>query len=152
MGRNSNTIFDSNGNQSNADSIIERFILFHLGLIPSPENLDESSSLQELCEHILYYYDGPSSTTDSTQHYDESQQDDIYTVATSPPSYFNAPQGPDNFNIDGNLNHHVSESACKFARLCRAFLSASVLLNSTHDSTCNDNIRQSNTIQKILSL
>jgi hypothetical protein len=40
-------------------TIIERFIIFHLGLLPHGchNGFDESASTEELCEHILYYYD-----------------------------------------------------------------------------------------------
>jgi hypothetical protein len=40
-------------------SNIERFVIFHLGLLPKGchSGFDESASTEELCEHILYYYD-----------------------------------------------------------------------------------------------
>uniref|UniRef100_A0A6S8S294 Uncharacterized protein n=1 Tax=Chaetoceros debilis TaxID=122233 RepID=A0A6S8S294_9STRA len=39
------------------ESLIQRFIIFHLGLLPgeSSEGFDESASIEEMCEHILYY-------------------------------------------------------------------------------------------------
>lgn len=39
------------------ESLIQRFIILHLGLLPgeSSEGFDEAASIEEMCEHILYY-------------------------------------------------------------------------------------------------
>jgi len=41
-----------------------RLIIYHSGLLPdSTDGLDESASLEELCEHILYYFDSSYGTS-----------------------------------------------------------------------------------------
>lgn len=71
---------------------IQRFIIFHLGLLPgaaSSGSVDENISNEELCEHILYYQD------------------------------FRDAAEPRNANIPGRREYNIEE-AIKFAGLCTA--------------------------------
>ena len=47
---------------------IERLIIYHTGLLP-PGGLDESASLEELGENILYYFDSATIANSTANHF-----------------------------------------------------------------------------------
>jgi hypothetical protein len=73
--------------------MFQRLVIYHTGLLPESSGLDESASIEELCEHILYYYDH------------SVHGGDIFT-------------GRHASDVPGQ--DHSTESAAKFVGLCTA--------------------------------
>jgi len=81
--------------------LVDRFIIIHLGLLPSGAGFDESSSVDELSEYVLYFFDVHESSSNDTT-LDER-----------------------------NNNANNRESVIKFAGLCNALYSLSPICSSS---------------------
>ncbi len=110
---------------------IQRLIILHLGLLPTANDsselesdeprrgdFDESSSLEELCEHILYYFDYDLHSANvgvKKDSFSLNWRDEIV----------------DTFGDTDGIDCTVNESAVKFSGLCRALYSLPKSLQQT---------------------
>ena len=110
---------------------IQRLIILHLGLLPTADgsdasgsdeqirgDFDESSSLEELCEHILYYFDYDLHSANigvSKASFLLNWRDEIV----------------DTYGDADGADSTVNESAVKFSGLCRALYSLPKSLQQT---------------------
>jgi len=110
-----------NSSSRNSVLFINRFTILHLGLLPRAENgrsegeFSESSSLEEMCEHILYFFDS---------RHANSNQNGIIGLDL----WKNRESLSSDSEICPELSRHpISdeklEAAIKFSGLCRTFYS-----------------------------